>query len=193
MKWITAFLFCSALCAAAALATPARPHKSASPTPPAAEGFGKARFGMSLEEVRRLYPALTPAPPNTGVPYFNSPLLSRFMLKDVKVPGLSERTDVEFRFWENRLWMYVVYPRGSFAEAVEYLEHRYGKPNVSSADPSWKLPSIGIITAPAQMWYTVSDNAITSDVQAAFNAALRAAQAPPSPPAPPTAAPAPTR
>jgi hypothetical protein len=189
MKWITASLLCAAFGAAVAFATPARPHKSPAPTPPAAEGFGKARFGMSLEEVRRLYPALTSAPDNTRVAYFNSPLLSRFMLTEVKVPGLSERTDVEFRFWKNRLWMYVVYPRGSFGEAFEYLERRYGKPNVPGADPSWTLPSISIITTPAQMWYTVSDNAITPDVQAAFNAALRGMRAPP--PRPPTAAAAP--
>jgi hypothetical protein len=193
MKWVTAFLFCCAL-SAAALATPARPHKSASPTPPGPGGFGKAQFGMSLEEVRRLYPTLAAAAPNVGAPYFNSPLLGRFMLANMKLPGLSERADVEFRFWKNRLWMYLVYPRGgSFAEAVEYLSRRYGKPTLSGGDPSWNLPNISIITAPAQMWYSVADNTITPDVRAAFNAALRAAQAPP-PPAPTAAAvPAPTR
>src|SRR2546425_335598 len=68
---VSGFLFSILLCVAgvgrhvAAAAPPDTPVAAApapTPTPHVPQGFGKAKFGMTLEQVRQFYPTLAPAP-----------------------------------------------------------------------------------------------------------------------------------
>lgn len=171
------------------------------PTPPAPrtaelpDGFGKATFGMSVEQVRRSYPGMKPAVPGTGAAYFNSPNLTRYTVAPAKVPGLPAPANVEFRFWKNKLWVVIVYYGGNpFSDIAEDFYRRYGKSTSEGLAPTWVGPKTTILTAPDEMWYSVADNRITKDAQAALVEALQAQRAgrpaAPSAPAPlPTAAP----
>jgi hypothetical protein len=168
-------LVSSAAYATAPAPTPARavPH-----------GFGKAKFGMTLEQVRRLYPKLAPAPAITGAAYFPSPNLARYWITKVDVPGLRNRCNVEFHFWNNHLWNVIVHYRTNpFADVMKNLRRAYGPPTSEVRDPSWALGTATITTSPGQMWYGFDDAKITKDVQRALLEAVHQ-QVPKAPPTP---------
>jgi len=176
----------------------------AQPTPAAAQhakqqrhapqGYGKATFGITLDQARALYPALTKAGA-TAAAYFRSPNLTRYWMTRVKVPGLTQDCSVEFRFWKDRLWSIVIfYGTNKTPDVLKYLEHTYGPPTVRSSEPTWTLGSASIVTSPGQMWYSFDDTEIGKDVQREFMEAVQhqhdrkaAAAAAPGPAATPTA------
>jgi hypothetical protein len=147
---------------------------TATPAPHAPEGFGTAKFGMTLEQVRQLYPTLAKAPVVTSAAYFRLPSLTRYWITKVDVPGLRSQCDVEFRFWKNRLWSVVVYyGANAFADVAEKLRREYGPPSTKSRDPSWAFGSASITTSPGQMWYSLDDNEIGKDVQRGFTETIQ--------------------
>jgi len=169
---LSALLF-AAWSLSASAATPRR-----ATAPPTAEGFGKAKFGMSLEQVRHVYPKIVPAQPGAGAAYFKSPLLDRFALGGVRVAGLGQPVDFEFRFWKNQLWGVIVYYGGNgFSDVAEDLYRRFGKAATEGIDPTWVKPTATITTAPTEGWYSITDNRRTKDVQQEFARALAAEQA----------------
>ena len=161
-------LVCAAMAVGAATPTPTH-------TGPG--GFGKAKFGMTVEQVRKYYPKITPAAPGMGAAYFNSPDLTRYVIGRVKVPGFAERMTVELRFWKKHLWSVIFYYGStSFMAIAEDLHRRYGDSTTQGIDPTWALPNSTITTAPSEMWYSYSDSTATKDVQRAFAEAIQAAQ-----------------
>ena len=159
-----------------AVALPAVAVLAATPRPPLPRGFGKAKFGMSVAQVRRLYPALQPAQ-GGGAAYFNSPHLTRYLIPRVNVTGLKQRVNVELRFWKDQLWTVIVYyGTNPFEEVVQSLSRQYGQATTRGNDPSWEDSHTTIITAPGQAWYSFSDNAISKDPQEVLRNLLEALQ-----------------
>ncbi len=149
------------------------------------DGFGTAKFGMSIEQVRALYPALQPAPRRLGAAYFTSPDLSRYLLTKMSVPGLTAPADLELRFWKNQLWTIIMYSGDTpFADVVQSLRRQYGEPSSPGSEPVWVQPRTTITTAANEHWYSIADNAISRAAQQALIEALQAQQAaaPPSTP-----------
>jgi len=170
--------------------TPAAAAPGQTPAPPRApKGFGKAKFGMTLEQVRQLYPTLAPAPVVTSAAYFRSPNLTRYWMTKVDVPGLHGPCSVEFRFWKSQLWSVVVYYGAiAFTDVVEHLQRDFGPPSTKGRDPSWALGTATITTSPGQRWYSFEDSEISKDVRGAFLAAVQQRQ-PGKTPRTPAAAP----
>jgi hypothetical protein len=163
------FLLCILLSGAAVAAEPA-----ATPARQAPEGYGKAKFGMPLEQVRQLYPALAPAPAVTAAAYFRSPNLKRFWLAGVTVRGLKSPCDLELRFWKNQLWSVITfYGANPFPDVVQNLEREYGPPTIKSSDPTWVFGTATLITSPGQQWYSVDGAEVGKDVQREFMEAVR--------------------
>ena len=156
-------------------------------------GFGKARFGMSPEEVEKLYPGKVRVlgQENLGASPVFSPRVVRQVLPDQKILDLKEPTNVEFRYWDNKLWVVVVYfGQNTVQQVNEALRKEYGKPPAVSADSLWTGTKAVVNTANRDRWYAISDLAISKEAQAAFMEDLRRAAErqrgqQPAPPAPP--------
>lgn len=173
------FLF-SILLSVAAFAAPA-----ATPARHAPAGYGKAKFGMTLEQVRQLYPALAPAPPFTAAAYFRSRNLTRYLLAGVEIRGLKRPCNVELRFWKNQLWSVITfYGANPFSAVVQKLQREYGPPTTKSSDPTWALGTATLITSPGQLWYSVDGAEIGKDVQREFMEVVRQQQAKKASPTP---------
>ena len=184
---VSGFVFSIFLCLAGvgpylAAAAPTAPPDAATPesmpTPHTPEGFGKAKFGMTVEQVRQFYPTLIPAPAVTGAASFRSPNMTRYMVAEVDVPGLRHPCALELRFWKNQLWSIIIYyAKNPFPEVVENLRRNYGPPTTKAHDPTWVLSKVTIVTSPAQLWYSFDDNEIGNDVRRAFMEAIQQHQA----------------
>jgi hypothetical protein len=175
-------------CAAQAAAPKA---KAASHGP---DGFNKAKFGMTLEQVRKLYPAMEVAPQTTAA-YVRSPHLTRQLLTKVPVPGLHSPCTIELRFWKNRLWSVITfYAANPYPEVLSNLGRLYGPSTTTGRDPTWVFDKATITTSPGQLWYSFDDNAIAKDVQRELVEAIeqQKARKTPHPAAPQTPATPPT-
>jgi hypothetical protein len=169
----------SVLLAAVALAAAAamvRPGYGAEPSIDTLKGFGAAKFGSSVEETRALWPAMEPLGNDVKMPAaaFTSPHLSRYLLKDHAVAGLSSPVDVEFRFWEGKLWAFLVYFKPDDKDAaLQHLEKSYGKRQTGLEDrPIWRSDAITLQAVAGDGWYGATDNALSDVARAWFFTAL---------------------
>lgn len=152
------------------------------------DGFGRAKFGMSVEEVKKAYPKMEVLDRMLGAAVVSGPFVKRFLLPGMKHPGLAKPTDVELRFWKDRLWVAIVYfGDNPEAKVLEALRKQNGEPEPGSN--SWTGRKSTVVFVPRQRWYSVGDNAITQEVQQLFMEEFRrkfSQQAPAAPPAPAT-------
>ena len=154
-------------------------------------GFGTVPFGSSVEAAKKVYPKMEVVTGNLGATAFPSEHLQRFVVRGVGVNELKKSTDVELRFWKDKLWAYIVY-YGADSEPVviEKLTTRFGPPNgTNPAKPSWQGDKTLTFVETSQDWYSVTDDAISKDAQAWFFEKLKGSQ-PAGGPAPLTPTPA---
>jgi hypothetical protein len=140
------------------------------PAPPAETEppvFGKARFGMTLEEMKALYPEMEELKKGLGATVIEGQFITRQVLWKQKLPGLPEPTDIELRFWKNQLWVVIVYFGANDLDTVmKVLSERYGPPPGDPATPVWSGAKSTVILAAKVKWYSVHDNAISKDAAA---------------------------
>lgn len=136
-------------------------------------GFGKAKLGMSVAEVKKLYPKMEPLAEgqNLGSPPVGGPYITRYVLREAKVGGLSKPADVELRFWKDKFWLYIVYFGAENAEAVfNALKKEHGAPT-GGADgpyPTWVGEKSAVVMERQQGRYTINDNGLSKEAQAWF-------------------------
>jgi hypothetical protein len=140
------------------------------------DGLGKAKLGMSPQQVEKLYKVRTLDKENLGAtPVYSADIL-RQVLADQQVPGLKVPTNVELRYWKNKLWVIIVYFGQNGGEAVnEALTKQFGKPTITSTDSVWQFPKVMVNTANRDRWYAIADTALSKEAQAAFMEDLRKA------------------
>lgn len=140
-------------------------------------GFGAVKLGSSVEEMKKVHPAMAPLGPTEtlGSQAFVSEYLARYVLRGVEVPELKRKADVELRFWKDKLWVYIVYYAADDEKAViEALTKRLGPPNGTNPQkPGWVGDTSTVFVETAKHWYAVSDNTISKDAQAWFITNLR--------------------
>jgi hypothetical protein len=142
------------------------------------QGFGKAKFGMTVAEVKASYPELQPAPPIKG--YLSHPDLERHVLFAAKVGKLPKPMDIELRFWKGRLWMLLFYNgKNSKADVDRYLVSTYGEPVSGALDAAWVWPGRSLVSQTQHGWFSLSDRTIGKEAQAEL-----AKQRTPAPPLP---------
>jgi len=130
--------------------------------------FGKARFGMTAEEVRELYPDMEILKRNLGASSVGGPFVQRFVLAKHEVPGVRTPTSVEFRFWKDHLWVVIVYFRsGDLDTVTKALTERYGPFKGKPENAVWSREKTTVMVAGKAKWYSLHDNAISEEAQAA--------------------------
>lgn len=132
---------------------------------PVPEGFGKAKFGMSVAEVKAKYPELQPAPEIQG--YLSHPDLQRHVLFAAKVGKLPKPMDIELRFWKGQLWMMLFYNGKNSKDDVDrYLVDTYGPSASGALDSAWVWPGRTLISQTEHGWFSLSDKALGKEAQA---------------------------
>ena len=121
-------------------------------------GFGDAKLQMILDELRSYYPELEdPGDKNLGALPIGGPHISRYVARDQQVPGLANPSDLEFRFWKDKLWIIIVYFGDNGADAaMATLRKQLGSPTGSDKQlPRWDGEKTEVTAHLAQGWYGI--------------------------------------
>lgn len=182
LQVLSSFVLAAAVLAAAAGVSPAH----ATPTPAAAAagpslalltGFGDAKFGSTIEEARKALPAMEPLSNDIKMPsaHFSSPQLERFVLRKHAIAGLASPVDVELRFWEGKLWAFLVYfEKADLDAALKLLEKTYGpRTTGTEVQPIWRGDKATLQAMGKAGWYGATDNAISEKAREWFFTELK--------------------
>lgn len=148
-----------ALVVGVAVAEPAaggRPESQLGPAaaPAVRQGWGREQLGMTLDALRQLYDDAQRAA-KLQAP-FDHPRFERWLRLGVRETDLPEPVDVEYRFWDGKLWMVLVYTGANPVVAVrQTLERRFGPPTDSGAVPAWIWPDRKLVTHLDQKWFAL--------------------------------------
>ena len=113
------------------------------------DGFGRATFGMSEEEVKAIYPNLTPQPlpqsrePSTVAPA-SAPSVSRHKLVDQSV-GPLERCGVELLFF-NHVFYQAIVTCPDRGQVESYLRSQFGPPTTEKPPIKYWTGAIGSVS-----------------------------------------------
>ena len=161
-----------ALVAAVVVAEPAARSRPESQNRPAAapavpSGWGREQLGMSLAELRRLYPDARLGTPLTAP--FDDPRVQRWLRFAVEESDLPQPVDIEYRLWDEKLWMVLVYTGVNPSAAVRRaLERRFGPPTDRGATPTWLWPDRKLVTHLDQRWFALVHRATDREARAAL-------------------------
>jgi hypothetical protein len=140
------------------------------------EGFAGVKFGASIEDARKVLPAMSPLADDVKMPSasFSSPFLKRFLVEGYEIEALSSPVDVELRFWKDQLWAFLVYFKEADRQAaLDYLEKTYGKhPSGTDSRPIWRGEKVTLQSMSEGGWFGATDNALSDDARAWFFKAL---------------------
>jgi len=131
------------------------------------EGRRELMFGMRVADVRRLHPQLRVVQRPLGAVAPALPSIARYVLPNQTVPEHTKLSDIELRFWDDKLWAIIVYfPEGE-AEAVgAALRVRYGRPSgASNVSTIWRGETVTLAFVPKQRWYGFTDNRLNQAVE----------------------------
>jgi hypothetical protein len=135
-------------------------------TSTAIEIVPKLELGQTIDEVRRAHPELRPLRVNLGSSFAEGAPVSRFVLRGVVPVGLQKSTDVELRFWKERVWIGIVYFGDNRDEDVRAaLEKRYGEIEKSTDQPWWSTDEYAVTAQMARRWYSVQEPKMSAEAQ----------------------------
>jgi hypothetical protein len=147
-------------------------------------GFGEAKFGASVAEVKKIYPDMRElsASENLGAVPVGGPYITRYVVRQQKIEGLEKPADVEFRFWKGKFWLFVVYlGENDLQSALELLADRYGP--VTNKDPRfpiWNWPTTTILVEPKEKRYTINYEELSKEARTWFVEMLKSGRASPA-------------
>jgi hypothetical protein len=159
---------------------------------PGPSGLGKATFGMTIDQVKKIYPGMEEAKGSMGAPVVGGPYIKRFALHHQKVDGLPKPVDIELRFWKDKFWLYIVYIDGiDTAQVDKALTAAYGPvSNTDTAIGVWDGVKSAIVFERKNGRYSVNDNAMSKEASAWFVSLFRKHSSQPQTQAAKTPAPA---
>ena len=133
-----------------------------------------AKLGSSSAEVRKVFPKMEPTNENLGAQPFGSEFLTRYAIKNAKIPETGKPGTVELRFWKDKLWAIIVYyGDGNGPKVIEVLTKRLGPPNGTNPQkPSWQGEKSLAFVEQEHGWYSLTDNELSKEAQAWFFAQL---------------------
>jgi len=133
------------------------------------DGFGSAKLRMRVEDVRKAYPQLEPAPRVSSHAFFGHPSLARYVVMQTRLPELQEPVDIEFRFWDDRLWTILVYyGKNTTGSVTAYLPKLYGPAQGIGSNPAWVGPRSKVLVSTRAQWFSITDTDLAYDAQKAF-------------------------
>lgn len=134
------------------------------------DGFGKAKFKMTSEQVKAAIPKLEETEEQLGAAVVGGPRVKRFVLRKYKVPGIEHPTDVELRFWDDKLWVVIVYfGQNDYASVSKALEKQLG-PTSHGDDKSrvWLGEKTTSTVSDREKYYSFADNDLSNVARAAL-------------------------
>lgn len=135
---------------------------------PAPEGWEDAKLRMTLAEFRRAFPTSEEGPALPGLSLDGR--VRRQLVWKAPAQGLSRPVDLEFRFWEEKLWMILVYTNDTPRQELQsFLEARFGVPTLALEKPSWIWPRVKVVAEPRKGWFAIFDRELGQKVQAALH------------------------
>jgi hypothetical protein len=147
-------------------ATAAKPQEAAAEP----EGFGNAKFKMTPEQAKAALPGLEETEEDLGAALVGGPYVKRFVLRNHPVPGLQHPTNVEIRFWKDRLWVVIVYfGQNDYPSVVEALEKQLG--STSKGDEKsrvWIGEKTTSVASDREKYYSLADNDLSNEARAAL-------------------------
>ena len=123
---------------------------------------------MSVDDLRRHYPEMEElGDQNLGALPIGGPHISRYVARDQQQPGLAKPSDLEFRFWKDKLWIIIVYFGENDADAVmATLREQLGSPTGDDKQhPRWDGEKTEVTVSPAQGWYGIADKAASKEAR----------------------------
>ncbi len=133
-------------------------------------GFAENMLGKSVDEVRKALPTLEKLGEDeklAGV-VIKGPAISRYGTRKLQVPGLAKPTDVEWRFWNGKLWVVIVLLGENDADEVVAAIRKERGTDPGQADTQKNWYGEKSMIAVSAKWYTIGDDALTKEAQAWF-------------------------
>ena len=160
-----------AIAAAAASAAATETMKAPEPT-----GFGKAKFGMSVAEVRKLYPQLHPSKATEEAVKKGDQVLLIFELENQSVGSLKP-CGAQLRFFKGELYE-VQFRCPDRAKVAPYLQKTYGLPTKTTENAAfWMGKHSAVSLAPRSGAFGFSDLKRAQAMQSMLWASLQQPQA----------------
>jgi hypothetical protein len=134
------------------------------------DGFGKAKFKMTAAQAKAAIPELEETEEHLGAAVVGGPRVKRFVLRKYKVPGVEHPTDVELRFWDDKLWVVIVYfGQNDYASVSKALEKQLG-PTSRGDDKSrvWLGEKTTSTVSDREKYYSFADNDLSNVARAAL-------------------------
>lgn len=135
-------------------------------------GLGSFPFGGSLADFVKQYPKAEPLPEgkDLGSPTIGGPYIRRFVLQDQKFEGVDKPTQIEVRFWKNKLWAVIVYYGDNDDKKIHtMLDERLGPITTGDDDnPLWELEKTQVTAQRKQRWFGITQTALSNEARAWF-------------------------
>src|SRR5262249_46593011 len=134
------------------------------------DGYGPAKFGMSLAQVWKMYPQARMLGENEslGAAVVDGPYIDRLVLRDQSVPGFATPTTVELRFWKDKLWAVIVYfGKNDPEQCKAHLAKTFGPSRTRDPDnPVWNGAKVSTTGTYKEHWYGYVDIAMSQEAGA---------------------------
>jgi hypothetical protein len=137
---------------------------------PEPTGFDKVKFKISLDEVRKAYPALQPPAPGSKMAALKHPKIQIYVLPKHKLPDFEKPTDINLQFWDGKLWLGQVFYGDNDAAKVEaYLRKTYGVPDHEDENYLvWTGKIAGVVASRKQKNFEVHDETLSDQARQAI-------------------------
>jgi hypothetical protein len=131
---------------------------------PEPKSFDKAKFGTSIDDVRKAYPGMETAD-TKGV---NHPKIQRFIVRKYKLSGLEKPTDIELQFWNGRFWLGLVHFGDNPPEKTDaYLRQHYGAPDYQDDNyMTWNGKTAAAVLSKRPKTFEVHDEGMSNEARA---------------------------
>jgi hypothetical protein len=127
-------------------------------------GFDQAKFSMTVEQVKKLYPGMSEMDPRQVDQLYALPGMTNYHLSGVKVEGFKDPADLTFRFSKDRLWLVRVHLSQRDSDAmVDQLTKRHGEPTFGTSVAGWAGQRVMIATTPQLQFFEVFDRQISAE------------------------------
>jgi hypothetical protein len=133
-----------------------------------------AKLGAATADVKKIFPKMEVTTENLGAQPFDSEHLTRYVVKDFRVPQTGKPGTLELRFWDDKLWAYIVYyGEGNDEKVIKAFTKDMGPPNGTNPQkPGWQGDTSLTFVETDKHWYSVTDNALSKAAQTWFYAQI---------------------
>lgn len=133
---------------------------------PEPTGFDKVKFGTSVEDVKKAYPAMK-KPEGKKAAGLNHPKIERYFLEKHQLPGLEKPTDIDLQFWSGKFWLgQIHFGDNDPAKVDAYLLKTYGEPGYKDENfRTWNGKTAGAVQSIRNKTFEVHDEGMSNEAR----------------------------